>query len=148
LFIGVTIAPPFVGWAADKWRIRRPIMLGGQAVALVAVVGILGINAGAPFWFASANLLVLGLGIGVTVLTFPVACDAVEPANVGAAIGIVNASGLLSAAVFQVAPGVLMSAFGSHSLATMRIIFGLFVAAIVVGMVATFMLDRCPRESR
>lgn len=148
LFIGVTIAPPFVGWAADKWRIRRPIMLGGQAVALVAVVGILGINTSVPFWFVSLNLLVLGLGIGVTVLTFPVACDAVDPANAGAAIGIVNASGLLSAAVFQVVPGMLMSVFDSHSLATMRIVIGLFVAAIIVGMVATFMLDRCPRESR
>ena len=148
LFIGVTIAPPFVGWAADKWRIRRPIMLGGQAVALVAVLGILGINEGMPFWFASANLLLLGLGISVTVLNFPVACDAVEPENAGVAIGIVNASGLLSAAVFQVVPGVLMTVFDSHSLNTMRIVFGLFVAVIIIGMVATFMLERCPRESR
>lgn len=148
LFIGMTVSPPIVGWAADRWRIRRPIMLGGQVVALIAVLGILGINADMPFWFAAVNLLLLGLGIGVAVLTFPVACDAVDPANVGAAIGIVNASGLLSAAVLQIVPGVLMTAFDSHSLTTMRMVFGIFVLTIIVGMIATYMLDRCSAESR
>lgn len=148
LFIGVTITPPFVGWAADRWRIRRPILFGGQAVALVAVLGILGINTGAPFWFAAGNLAVLGVGISVTVLTFPVACDAVEPGNAGAAIGAVNASGLLAAAVFQILPGVLLTAFDSHSLTTMRIVFAMFVVVVVIGMIATYMMDRCPRQSR
>ncbi|MDP6889785.1 MAG: MFS transporter [Phycisphaerales bacterium] len=148
LFIGVTITPPIVGWAADRWRIRRPILFGGQALALVAIVGILGISTEVPFWFAAGNLALLGVGIGVTVLTFPIACDAVEPSNAGAAIGLVNASGLFAAAVFQILPGILLTAFDSHSLATMRVVFGVFVAVVVVGMLATHMMDRCPAQSR
>ncbi len=148
LFIGVTMTPPIAGWAADRWRIRRPILFGGQALALVAILGILGINTEVPFWFAAGNLALLGVGIGVTVLTFPIACDAVEPANAGAAIGLVNASGLFAAAVFQILPGILLTAFDSHSLATMRIVFGVFVAVVVVGMLATHMMDRCPPQSR
>jgi len=148
LFIGVTVTPPFIGWAADRWRIRRPILLGGQVVALIAILGILGINTEVPFWFAAGNLALLGIGISVTVLTFPIACDAVEPANAGAAIGIVNASGLLSAAVFQILPGVLLAVFNSHSLTAMRIVFGVFVVIVVIGMIATYMMDRCPPRSR
>jgi MFS family permease len=148
LFIGVTVFPPIIGWAADRWRVRRPIMLGGQALALIALLGILGINDNMPFWFAAGNLLLLGIGISVTILVFPIACDAVEPANAGAAIGVVNASGLLSAAIFQIVPGVLMTAFESHSLTTMRVVLGIFVLAVLIGMIATYKLDRCPAQSR
>jgi len=115
---------------------------------LIALLGILGINTEVPFWFAAGNLALLGIGISVTVLTFPIACDAVEPANAGAAIGIVNASGLLSAAVFQILPGVLLAVFNSHSLTAMRIVFGVFVVIVVIGMLATYMMDRCPPRSR
>jgi hypothetical protein len=41
-----------------------------------------------------------------------------------------------------------MTAFESHSLTTMRVVLGIFVLAVVIGMIATYKLDRCPARSR
>ena len=116
IFIGAAIMPPIVGWAADRWRIRRPILMGGMVFALIAALAILLVPGHGPQWQPTLMLLALGLGIGTCVLTFPIACDAVDPANVGAAIGVVNAAGLLSAAMFQIVPGAIFAAIGSQSL--------------------------------
>jgi MFS family permease len=148
IFIGVSIVPPFAGWAADRWRKRRPILLGGQVVALAAVVVTLLVPAPMPYWFAAGTLLVLGMGLGTCVLTFPVACDAVSPANAGAAIGMVNAAGLLAAAVFQVVPGVAFNLAGDHSLLIMRTVLAIFAVALLAGAVATWKMTPCPIEPR
>ncbi len=145
LFIGVAVMPPLAGWAADKWRKRKPILLGGQVVALVAVALILGVYTPLPLWLVKVNLLVLGLGIGTCVLTFPIACDAVSPSNAGAAIGLVNAVGLASSAAFQVVPGIALELAGSHSLLIMRLVLTVFVVAILVGAVATWRMAPCAR---
>lgn len=143
LFIGVAIMPPIAGWAADRWRKRRPILFGGQIVALMAVTAVLGVDAPLPLWVVKVNLLLLGLGIGTCVLTFPIACDAVSPSNAGAAIGLVNAVGLASSAVFQVVPGVALDLAGSHSLLIMRLVLTVFAIAIVAGAVATWRMTPC-----
>jgi len=148
LFVGVAIVPPFAGWAADRWRKRRPILLAGQIVALIAISLILGVTGPWPDWMVAGNLLLLGLGFGTCVLTFPIACDAVAPANAGAALGVVNAAGLLTSAVFQLAPGVAFHLIGSHSLGIMRIVLAMFGVAIVIGAWATWNMTPCPRVPR
>ncbi len=146
LFIGVAVMPPFAGWAADRWNVRKPLLLGGQLVALVAVALVLGVHAPLPLWVIKVNLLVLGLGIGTCVLTFPIACDAVSPSNAGAAIGLVNAVGLASSAAFQIIPGVALNLAGSHSLLIMRLVLVVFAVAMVVGVVATWKMAPCSKR--
>jgi len=148
LFIGVAITPPCAGWAADRWRKRKPILLGGQVVALVAILAVLIVPATVPVWVASMTLFVLGLGIGTCVLTFPIACDAVAPANAGAAIGLVNAAGLMSSAVFQVVPGIILLIAGSHSLLIMRLVMAIFAIVVVIGAVATWRMTPCSQVPR
>ena len=143
IFIGVAIMPPFAGWAADKWRLRRPILLGGQAVSLLAVLIILILPAPAPSWFIAGTMLVLGLGIGTAVLTFPIACDAVSPANAGAAIGMVNAVAIFSAGVFQVVPGLVFYFVGDYSLLIMQVVLGIFAVVMVIGSIATWKMTPC-----
>lgn len=143
IFIGVAIMPPFAGWAADKWRRRRLILLGGQAASLVAVLVILIVPAPSPSWFIAGTLLVLGLGIGTAVLTFPIACDAVSPANAGAAIGLVNAVAIFSAGVFQAGPGLVFYFVGDYSLLIMQVVLGIFALVMVVGSIATWKMAPC-----
>ncbi|MCH2140773.1 MAG: MFS transporter [Phycisphaerales bacterium] len=148
LFVGVAIVPPFAGWAADRWRKRRPILFAGQIVAFIAVALVLLIQGPLPYWLVAANLLILGMGIGTCVLTFPIACDAVAPANAGAALGVVNAAGLLSSAVFQVVPGIAFHLADSHSLLIMRIVMAIFAVAVAIGAWATWQMKPCPPEPR
>lgn len=148
LFIGVAITPPCAGWAADRWRKRRPILLGGQILALLAILSVLIVPAAVPMWVASVTLLALGLGIGTCVLTFPIACDAVAPANAGAALGLVNAAGLMSSAVFQVVPGLILLVAGNHSLLIMRLTMAMFVVLIIIGAVATWRMAPCSQTPR
>jgi hypothetical protein len=77
-------------------------------------------------------------------LTFPIACDAVSPANVGAAIGLVNAVAIFSAGVFQVVPGLVFYFVGDYSLLIMQVVLGIFAVVMVIGSIATWKMTPCP----
>ena len=144
LFVGIAVMPPIAGWCADRWHARREILLGGQVVSVITMIVILAVDDPWPYWLVGGTLLILGLGIGTCVLTFPIACDAVSPANTGAAIGVVNAAGLLTSAIFQVIPGIALAVLGSHSLTIMRVVLALFVVIAMAGLWATWRMEpRC-----
>jgi hypothetical protein len=76
-------------------------------------------------------------------LTFPIACDAVSPANAGAAIGLVNAVAIFSAGVFQAGPGLVFYFVGDYSLLIMQVVLGIFALVMVIGSIATWKMAPC-----
>jgi EmrB/QacA subfamily drug resistance transporter len=75
-------------------------MLVGTAVALAALLMAAGLNAGSPVWRVVVNLVVFGVGMGLSLVSLTMASLAgVEPKDAGAASGVVNVVQQLGAAV-------------------------------------------------
>jgi MFS family permease len=123
---------PWTGWAADRWG-RRPFMLAGAAVFLLAPLGY-GLSSGVPALVAVRLLHGAGMALYPTAATALVA-DVAPPARRGEFLGLFGAAGSIAMAIGPIA-GV--------ALATRRGFAGLFVASGAMALVALLLTLATP----
>ena len=107
LLLGWALTAPFVGWASDRMGRRRPLMVVGMAVALVAWCVVLFLpHLPAPCIYGA--IFLIGSASSVMALTFAVARE-VNPVAVGGMMaGFVNVSSIIGAALLQPLIGWLL----------------------------------------
>lgn len=107
LFVGWGIGAPTIGWLSDHLRRRRPLLSLGCALVtlqLLAAIYAPALSIG-PM---SALLIGIGFAGSAMTLTFAGARESNDPANSGAALGIVNTAVMASGALFQPLIGLLL----------------------------------------
>jgi DHA2 family methylenomycin A resistance protein-like MFS transporter len=115
---------------------RRPLIVGGQLVLAVAMLVLVQLTTTTPVWLVLVLLVPFATGgaLAITVITADL-IDAVEPARVGVATGVLSTSrqagGAISVAVFG---GLAADATGIITLPEMRAC--LLVGAVVLVLTA------------
>ncbi|MDG2422985.1 MAG: MFS transporter [Phycisphaerales bacterium] len=108
LFIGMGLGAVISGFIADWWGRRKPLLVLGSIGGTIAVAFVL-FTPATTYFAAMTQLFINGLLLGVSVLVFPAVCESLPRGYSGAAIGIVNAAGIMSGAIFQFVPGLFIS---------------------------------------
>ncbi|MGE0717658.1 MAG: MFS transporter [Alphaproteobacteria bacterium] len=106
-FVGWAVGAPLHGLLSDRWRRRRPFVLGGGVVALASILAVLyapGLDVAA----VGALMLVNGLAASSLVVTYAAAREANPPAVSSAVYGLINSAVTGSGAIFQPLIGWLL----------------------------------------
>lgn len=107
MYVGWMIGAPAIGWLSDHLGRRRPIMIGGMALAAVTLLLIL--YAPPPSLPLLGVLFVLnGIGSSAMVLSFATAREHNPPEATGAVLGVINTAVVGSGALFQPLIGVVL----------------------------------------
>jgi EmrB/QacA subfamily drug resistance transporter len=147
--LGAMLTMPLAGKLTDRIGTGRIVPFGLVGVAL-AFLGLTQLGADTSYWLVGANLFVLGLGMGATMMpTFSGAIQTLRRASIARATTTLNINQQLSASVGTAVlsvllasrldtartPGAAANAFGT----TFVVAVGLVVVALVV---ATLLLPR------
>jgi MFS family permease len=107
MYVGWMIGAPGIGWLSDHLGRRRPLMIGGIALAALTLLVIL--------YLPGLNLALLGLlfilngaGSAAMVLSFATAREHNPPQATGAVLGVINTAVVGSGALFQPLIGLLL----------------------------------------
>ena len=146
IFIGLAVFAPLAGLLGMRRSLQRPVLVGGVVLTLTGVLCLLFLPAPMDTWFITLVHVAVGIGLGSGVLCFAVACRAVETGRVATAIGLINAAGLLAAAVFQVLPGVVLDQLGTPRLETYQIVLSIFAVGLAVALPLSFAVTRSDIE--
>lgn len=141
LFIGFGLGGPFFGSIGAQFG-------AGRVLAVSLPLGALSL----AFWifvpidwgiaFDAVNVGVVGLSVASSVLAFTVACEAVPAHRTGAAIGVVNLSGVASGALLQLVPGVLVPSAADGTLRSLQMANLVFVVVLGLASLAAMLLLR------
>jgi len=101
-----------------------------------------------PLWVDCVNMFIIGLGLGTSILAFPIATRVVAPQMVGLTISIVNFSGIFFAAILQVVPGVIIQGFHDTTLIALQVGHSVFVLGILMAIAATLCLPSHTQPAR
>ena len=139
LFIGLGIGAFGSGIIADLWGRRKPLLvigsLGGtMTVALILFAPI------APYSWVMLTLLLNGILLGVSILIFPLVCESLPKGYAAAAIGLVNFAGCVAGGLLQLAPSFFIDEHKFHDLTRYQMNLVIFLAAMVMAVVAAFLL--------
>ena len=100
MYVGWMIGAPSIGWLSDHLGRRRPIMVGGMALAALTLLLIL--YAPPQSLLLLSILFVLnGVGSSAMVLSFATAREHNPPEATGAVLGVINTAVVGSGALFQ-----------------------------------------------
>ncbi|MGE0725341.1 MAG: MFS transporter [Alphaproteobacteria bacterium] len=106
-FIGWAVGAPLNGLFSDRWRRRRPFLIGGGLVATASIAAILYLP-GMTLVPLAVLVLVNGLAASSIVVTYATARE-VNPPDVSSAVyGLINAAVTGSGAIFQPLIGWLL----------------------------------------
>lgn len=140
MFLSLSVGAPLSGLIADKIGRHYLMLFLGLVVAVAALYRIIFISTPAPFWVVAIDFGVLGAGLSVGILVFPLALGEVGPAHAGTACGLVNGIGLFGAGLFQFLPGVIRSNIDAQGLPALQDSLLLYVvwpgiaAVLLVGL--------------
>jgi hypothetical protein len=68
----------------------------------------------------------LGLGLGSSVLAFPIAEEAAPPGQTALIVAIVNTTGTVTGGVMSIVSGLILEASGPGDLSPVLVVYGLF----------------------
>lgn len=136
MFIGMGIGAVISGLIADWWGRRKPLMVVGSigstiAIAVVIFTPVYSYNA------TVVQLFINGLLLGTGVLVFPAVCESLPRGYSGAAIGSVNAVGIMSGALLQFIPGFFIGHDSSSELHTYQQTLVVFLIAMFLATLAS-----------
>jgi MFS family permease len=120
MFIALSIGALLSGLIADRVGHHYVILIGGLILSLVALYRIIYISQPAPFWVAGTDFALLGSGLSVGILIFPMAFREVSDAHAATAVGLVNGVGLLGAGIFQFMPGIIRDQVAAEGLLALQ----------------------------
>ena len=135
LFIGMGIGAVVSGLIADWWGRRKPLLVIGSIGGTIAVAFVL-FTPATTYFSAQLQLFINGLLVGVSVLVFPAVCESLPRGYSAAAIGIVNAAGIMAGAVFQFVPGLFITANHTATLETYQKTLVIFLLAMFIATLA------------
>ena len=96
-------------------------------------------QAGGLLWLAS-------LGLGCSVLAFPIAEDAAPPGQTAFTVAIVNTTGTVTGGVMSIVSGLILEASGPGDLSPVLAVYGLF-GLFGVAVAAWIQLSSAPFQS-
>ena len=120
MFIAMSLGALLSGLVADRIGHHYVILIGGLVLSLVALYRIIYISQPAPFWVAGTDFALLGTGLSVGILIFPMAFREVSDAHAATAVGLVNGIGLLGAGCFQFIPGFIREQVAADGLLALQ----------------------------
>ena len=135
MFIGMGVGALLSGLIADWWGRRKPLMVIGS-IGSTITVGLVLFTPVYTYNITVIHLFTNGLLLGTGVLVFPAVCESLPRGYSGAAIGAVNAVGIMSGALLQFIPGLFISTDTTSNLDTYQKTLVVFLAAIFVATLA------------
>jgi MFS family permease len=103
LLVAWAVGGPLCGWLSDRIGRRKPLYLGGLALAL-AGWSVIVLTPRLPLALLAALLTITGLASGCMILSFAFAKESVPPALAGTVTGVVNMGIMLGPMLLQ--PGI------------------------------------------
>ena len=139
MFIGMGLGAVISGLISDWMGRRKPLMVIGGIGSTIAIAVVLF----APvetYTSTVIQLFVNGLLLGTGVLVFPAVCESLPKGYSGAAIGSVNAVGIMSGALLQFIPGLFISTDTSSTLEAYQQTLIVFLLAMFMATLAALMM--------
>ncbi len=133
----------FGGLIADRWGIRRPLLIGFSS-QIGVLLGLFLLSAAVPLWALGGVLAVHGLGVGTMLAALHrTALLDVEEGQANVAAGMYSLTRFVGVAVGTTLAGVLYQQFSTWGLPVLQAYqntFLCFVAAAGVGLVASLIM--------
>jgi MFS family permease len=122
---GIGIGMVLAGWIGSRSSRRGLVLLMGTGMSLLALIALLQLpnQAGGLLLLAALGL---GLGLGSSVLAFPIAEDAAPPGQTALTVAIVNTTGTVTGGVMSIVSGLILEASGPGDLSPVLAVYGLF----------------------
>ena len=122
---GIGLGMVMAGWLGSRSGRRGLVLLSGTGLNLLALIALLRLsNQAAGLLLLSA--LCLGLGLGVSVLAFPIAEDAAPSGQTALTVAIVNTTGTVTGGVMSIVSGLILEASAPGDLTPVLLVYGLF----------------------
>lgn len=122
---GIGVGMVLAGWIGSVASRRGLVLLTGTGMSVLALIALLQLpNAMGGLLLLAA--LGLGLGLGSSVLAFPIAEDAAPAGQTGLIVAIVNTTGTVTGGVMSVVSGLILEASGPGDLNPVLVVYGLF----------------------
>jgi MFS family permease len=138
--LGWVVGCPLMGWLADYWQRRKPVLFLGMAIMLACIFQVAFATSLVPEW---VTLFVLGVGSGVAMIPYSIIKE-VNPDKVkGSATGAMN---FLTFSVTSVIGPIFASRFGktlgtaTDHIAHIRSSDLFWVGTIIIAILLTFAL--------
>ena len=140
----------FGGLIADRWGIRRPLLIGFSSQALVLLV-LFQLPAAVPLWVLGSVLAIHGLGVGTMLAALHrTALLDVKEDQANIAAGMYSLTRFAGVAIGTTTAGVLyqqFSTWGFPVLQAYQITFLCFIAAVVVGLVFSLIMIKGDKQT-
>ncbi len=121
---GIGLGMVLSGWIGSRSSRRGLVLLSGTGLNLLALIALLRLSneaAGALLFSA----LALGLGLGVSVLAFPIAEEAAPPGQTALTVATVNTTGTVMGGVMSIVSGLILEASAPGDLTPVLAVYGL-----------------------
>ena len=123
--LGIGVGMVLAGWLGSRPSRRGLVLLAGTGMSVLALIALLLLSNQAE------GLLLLaafgfGLGLGSSVLAFPIAEDAAPQGQTALTVAIVNTTGTVTGGVMSIISGLILEASGPGDLSPVLLVYGLF----------------------
>ena len=142
---GIGIGMVLAGWIGSRSSRRGLVLLTGSGMCMFALIALLQLpnEAGGLLLLAALGL---GLGLGSSVLAFPIAEEAAPPGQTALTVAIVNTTGTVTGGVMSIVSGLILEASGPGDLSPVLAVYGLF-GLFGVAVAAWIQFSRAPVQS-
>ena len=142
---GIGIGMVLAGWIGSRTSRRGLVLLTGSGMCVLALIALLQLpnEAGGLLLLAALGL---GLGLGSSVLAFPIAEEAAPPGQTALTVAIVNTTGTVTGGVMSIVSGLILEASGPGDLSPVLAVYGLF-GVFGVAVAAWIQFSRAPVQS-
>ena len=143
--LGIGVGMVVAGWLGSRSSRRGLVLLTGTGINVLALIALLQLpnQAGGLLGLAALGL---GLGLGCSVLAFPIAEDAAPPGQTAFTVAIVNTTGTVTGGVMSIVSGLILEASGPGDLSPVLAVYGLF-GLFGVAVAAWIQLSSAPFQS-
>jgi MFS family permease len=122
--IGIGVGMLVAGWLGSRPSRRGKVLLLGTGLNVVALLCLV-LLPGQSTVLLFAAALSLGLGLGASVLAFPLAEDAAPRGQTAFTVATVNTTGTVTGAVMAVVSGQILQASAPGNLTSVLVVYGL-----------------------
>lgn len=144
--IGTIVGSPFLGWLSDKvLGARKPVMVGGTAIHLMAWLALVLWTGSLPIPFLYVVSLLIGVfGSALVIIAFTANKELFPKEIAGTSTGLVNIFPFAGGAVFPPVMGYLMDLVGrttgGYPVEAYRLAFLLCLFAVAIAFGATLLM--------